>query len=691
LSMYVHMGVLICLLLAPLRLVAQEDEGIEGEFALLEDALAADEVESASKHRQSIFWSPSAITVLNRDDIRNSGATTLADLLRRVPGFDVYETKYSYPLVGARALTDESNNLVLVLVDGRETIAELTGITFWSGLPFDLEEVERIEVIRGPGSTLYGANAFAAVLNITTVPDRPAGHGGLVLMGGEEGYYHLFAGTGESWSLADGTLSFGAGLGVDGKRSPSDSSHRLLDIYRAHGHLRYRRGRSLELFVDTGVVGGGGLFFTHIGDMQVSDAINYWILGKAELALGDMTRLKVQLYYNGWKGGFHSRTDFSAYNISIATPPDFKLDSPTLDGQVQLDVHLTDDLLLISGANLRYITLDCENYEPEHLSEFRGAAFVHAQWILLDMLQLTGGLRVDLSTEIEPALSPRAVMVYRPQPNHAIRLGYGLAFRKPSLYESQVHPKVFDFNPATPEIVEKMETSMGNGNLVNEEVHSVEAGWRAHFLQERLQVSVDLFFNVYQDTIFFKVDIQERLGMPDIVNSILRYENDDEDIYAIGGEAALTWRLNDAWSFWGNLGVRRVTMAESGDRVVSEPVLRVNFGGRFSPVEGLMADLALHYVSAYEPLLADPDNIFNEREPFPLGNDFLLFARLGYLFPFDSDRKMEAGLIVRAPLGLPFREYPGVSIERTVQSVTASDFGGEKLGRWVSVYLRSTF
>ncbi len=686
-----HIGVLICLVLAPLRLAAQEDEGLEDEFALLEEELAADEVRSASKHRQSIFWSPSAITVLTRDDIRNSGAITLSDLLRRVPGFDVYETKYSYPLVGARALTDESNNLVLVLVDGREIIAELTGITFWSGLPFDLEEVERIEVIRGPGSTLYGANAFAAVLNITTVPDRPAGHGGFTLMGGEDGFYHLYAGTGDSWSLFDGTLSFGASLGGDGKLSPSDSSHRLLDIYRAHGHLRYRRGRSLELYVDTGVTGGGGLFFTHIGDMQVSDAINYWLLGKAEFALGDMTRLKAQLYYNGWIGSFHSRTDFSAYDIWIATPPDFTLDSPVMDGQVQVDVHLRGDLLLIGGANLRYITLDCENYEPERLSEFRGAVFAHAQWILMDMLQFTGGLRVDLSTEIEPALSPRAVVVFRPHPYHAFRLGYGLAFRKPSLYESQVHVKIFDFNPASSEIVKKMETSLGNENLVNEEVHSIEAGWRARFLEERLQVSVDLFFNLYQDTILFKVDIRERMGMPDIVNSILQYENDDEEIYAIGGEAELTWRIDDSWSLWCNLGVRRVTMAESGDRVRSEPTLRANFGGRFSPVEGLVADLALHYLSAYEPLLSDPDNILDEREPFPLGNNFLLFARLGYLFPFGSDRKMEAGLTVRAPLGLPFREYPGVSIQRTVQSVTAADFGGEKLGRWVSVYLRSTF
>ena len=233
---------------------ADEESELMDEFALLDEELAADEVESASKHRQSIFWSPSAITVLTRDDIRSSGAATLSDLLRRVPGFDIYEAKCSYPLVGARALTDESNNLVLVLVDGREVLVEFVGITLWSALPFDLEDIERIEVIRGPGSTLYGANAFTAVLNITTISDRPVAHAGFALIGGEGGYHHLMGRAGDSWDLSGGTLSFGLSLGLDQKRSPSDFRDKLLDIYRAQGHLRYRRGRSLDLSLFAGVL-----------------------------------------------------------------------------------------------------------------------------------------------------------------------------------------------------------------------------------------------------------------------------------------------------------------------------------------------------------------------------------------------------------------------------------------------------
>lgn len=157
----------LALVVAPLPASAREKDGFEDdfveldvddEFTLLEEEISADEIESASKHRQSIFWSPSAVTVFTTEQIRSSGANTLHDLLRQVPGFDVYEAKPSYPIVGARALTDDSNNLVLV--DGREALIELSGFPIWAAMSIDIEEVERIEVIRGPGSALYARSSL---------------------------------------------------------------------------------------------------------------------------------------------------------------------------------------------------------------------------------------------------------------------------------------------------------------------------------------------------------------------------------------------------------------------------------------------------------------------------------------------------------------------------------------------------
>jgi len=657
------------------------------EFALLEEALAADEVESASKNRQSIFWSPSAVTVLTREDIQSSGANLMPDLLRRVPGFDVYELKTAYPLVGARALTDESNNLVLVLIDGREAIVELAGNTFWSGLTVDLSEIERIEIIRGPGSALYGANAFAAVVNITTVSGSHTREGLASITAGEGGFFWPRGMYRDSLSLKDGVLSYSVALSTLWRRDFADTRQESGLPFRSHGILRYQKGQKLDLSLHAGFVAGLGLFYTHIGDMHMNDTYNYWVMGKGEFALGEAVRLKAQLYYSFYRPIFRARSNLSAYDIWIADFPEFILDSPVVDGQVQLDFQVLDGLMLIGGANLRYISLHCETYDPRDMSELRGAGFVHAQWRPLDVLQLTGGLRLDVSTEIEPALSPRAVVVFRPLDNHSFRLGYGLAFRKPSLYESRIHVVTERYNPATPEIVDKLPEVLGNENLKNEKVHSVEAGWMAHFADDRLQVSLDLFFNVYQDVILFVVDIQERLGLPDILNSTIRYENMDGEIHALGGEAEAAWSPGRDWRLWCNLGVRRVT----GEDLASEPTLRVNLGGRYSPPAGTIVDLALHYVSAYDLPLTDPENILNEREPFALGNNLLLVGRLGYRIQVQKDLHLEGGLTIRTPVGQNFREYPGTRVPSTPQAGSMSSWGGNVMVRWVSFYVRGSF
>ncbi len=676
--------------LLPATAAAQEPDSLEDEFALLEESLAADEVRSASKHRQSIFWSPSAISVYTREEILASGAPTIADFLRRVPGLDVYELKPSYPLLGARTLTDMSNNLVLVLVDGREELVEITGLALMNALCIDYREIERIEVIRGPGSALYGANAFAAIVNITTVSDQPADRGEVYLSAGE-GYHRLSARASGRFELWDGELSFGTGAGLIQRISPSDRHYDILSIhYRGHGYLRFRRGTDLDLSLHAGVMGGDGLFYTiMIGDLQLDEGANYFVMGQAKLSLSRALRLKVQLYFNEHDAVFMPRIGFRTYDMWVADLPDFPFRSPTVDGQVQLDIQLLDGLMVVTGANLRYVYLHAENYDPQDLDDFRGAGFVQASWAITDTLQATGGVRLDLSTEIEPAVSHREALVFRPGPESAFRLSYGLAFRKPNLYETQVHIPVADYNPAFPEVVDKLLEQIGNENLTNEKVHSFEAGWQGSFLQERLRLSLNLFFNIYRDAITFEVDIPLRMGLPDIENSTMTYMNSQGSIYALGGEAEVGYRPSSDWHLWCNLGVREAR--EGGRHRREEPRFKVNMGGSFGSGRGPHADLALHYVSAYEMPHTDPRNLLDNPAYFPLGDTLLLIARLGYRFDLGGDRAVDAGLTVRTPLGLPFREFPGEPIPASLLPYKNSDFGGERLTRLVTLYLSGSF
>ena len=135
----------------------------------------------------------------------------------------------------------------------------------------------------------------------------------------------------------------------------------------------------------------------------------------------------------------------------------------------------------------------------------------------------------------------------------------------------------------------------------------------------------------------------------------------------------------------------KVINIDTDEDMPSEPQWRINLGGRYLPASGLLADVALHYVSTYSMPLIDPSNLLNEPRTVSLGDRLLLFARLGYRIKLDQVREIESGLAVRTPLGNPFREYPGAPLPLTIQTAGRSDFGGEYLARLISFYLRGSF
>jgi iron complex outermembrane receptor protein len=648
----------------------------------------------ASRRIQLLEESPSAVSVYTREDIRSSGAADLVDFLRRVPGFDIHRLKPASALVGSRAMTSISNNLVLPIIDGREALFEILGFTFWNFLSIDLEEIERLEVIRGPGSALYGANAFAGVVSITTVAHQTESRSDAFMRAGEVGQYRVFGRFRDGTALGKRELSYGAGIGFEGKVSPSDIlDDGIQEAFRSHAYISYRQGREMQLSLHGGVAQGQGMFshVSTIGDWRLPDYLFFWTMAQADFSLGPNTFLKVQSYYSRHDAHQFYRTRISAYDVWLADLPDNNSLSHNIDTKILLDWQIVDNLLLITGANLRYTTVDWDKIFLAPYDEFTGAGFAQVQWRPWAELQLTGGLRLDLNTLTDEALSPRVVAIFLPWKGHSFRLGYGLAFRKPSAYETNAQVTIEDFNQATPEIVEKIKTQIGNENLRNEKVHSFEAGWRARFLDDRLRVSVDLFFNLYRDTIFFSAYIPYRMGFPDIMNSTFRFENEGVESNALGGEAELAWRFPDNLSLWCNIGLRYVVDKNTDERMPSEPTLRLNFGGRYSPESGLTADVAFHYVSEYEMYVIDPENVFDNPEPIGMGNDLRMLGRLGYRLMTDGDKTLEAGLNIVTPLGNPFREYPGQPIPHWSRLRHMSDFGGEFLGRLVSFYLRGSF
>lgn len=161
--------VTLCLFLMPNSLIASsgQEDFEDFEELSLEDLLEI-EVVTAAKKAQKISQAPAAMYVITDEDIRQSGATSIPDALRMVPGIDVMEITATDFVINARGFNKEMSDKMLVLIDGRSVYWDFYGLVVWDSFPINLEEIKRIEIVRGPGSALYGANAFSGVINILT-------------------------------------------------------------------------------------------------------------------------------------------------------------------------------------------------------------------------------------------------------------------------------------------------------------------------------------------------------------------------------------------------------------------------------------------------------------------------------------------------------------------------------------------
>lgn len=182
------------------------------------------EVTSASKKEQKLSRVAAAMFVITQEDIRRSGATNIEDALRIVPGLDVAEINGSTWAIGARGFNEQLSNKLLVIVDGRIVYTEAFGGVYWDAVDVPLEDIDRIEVIRGPGGSIWGANAVNGVISIFT-KRAVAARGGLVAV------------TGGNIVESLGTVEYGDTIG-------KETNYRVFAKYNNEGPMYDLTGQS---------------------------------------------------------------------------------------------------------------------------------------------------------------------------------------------------------------------------------------------------------------------------------------------------------------------------------------------------------------------------------------------------------------------------------------------------------------
>ncbi len=688
-----------------------DDISLFDDLALL---AAEDVVVSAVRHAQPIEESPSAITVITREQIRESGQVDLVELLRLVPGADVFRINQGHIAVGLRSRSTYGGDRLLALIDGRDFAPLITGLPVWMGMPIDIDSIERVEIIRGPASTLYGANALQGVINIVTrkpTTEQKVSMEADASLAGR--FTHMVNARAHG---ASGNLSWWVSAGYDHRAPHERPEERDLEALRARALTTYAPKTDRSLTVELGASRLQGSI--HVLDMGrgTIDAIQPYL--RSRLRLG---RTEVQLIaeYNEFALDVDLGVNLPVEDgdpLPLVTAP--TINQPTFSTEVTGAHHLelfegnrlTAGLSLrtvhhLKGAMVRCPDVGFQDFDPAYCEPFEEleaslGLFIQDEWQLTDNLVFTGGLRFDYnSLTPEPAFSPRTALVFRPSKNHALRASYGRAYRKPTVLQS--HGRVlFDEVSSAPadlrgRVAHLFAYGIGNPDLLNEKADSYEIGWRGRFLDGKLIATTDLFHGRFFDTIWFvknNVALEAGLGGVETLpaDAEIMFMNREGDLpsWSWGGETTLTLQPSNMLELRGTYGLdyfketlRDEETHETFVRVVPlEPMHRLIGSIRLRPLPGLVTSVDALWVSKYQSNLPDPESILLPTTLIDSGGHVLLNGSVAFR-PTIGRSNLEIGISA-------FNILDGYALDMPRLETADGYFGAERLTRRVRVFVR---
>jgi outer membrane receptor protein involved in Fe transport len=425
-------------------------------------------ISSASRYGQSLYEAPASVTVISRDEIRRFGYRTLAEVLSAAGGvFTTYDRNYTYLTVRGLANTGDFNTRILVLLDGRRLNQPVDDSSLLGTEELvDLEALERVEIIRGPGSTLYGTNAFYAVVNLVTRTGASAKGAEAQVSGGsfETGQASLSGGTRTAggldvFAIASGYTSGGPDLYYPEFDSPETKSGRAVAL---DGD---KFGRGLVRVMKGDFTGEGfyssrrkeiptASYETIFGDPREKTRDGGSMLSAGyEHAFADLSRVWATASY---QSGFYD----GDYPYEEGLVADYiRARWLTLEGQYQ---RFVAGRHRISGGGELRRNLKLEQGVTGTFS-FRqsswvAAGFLQAELHFSDRVTLYAGGRYDHYDTFGGSFSPRVVLVAEPASGTWLKGMYGRAFRAPSAYELYYEDGSVTQKPALNLEPERLET-----------------------------------------------------------------------------------------------------------------------------------------------------------------------------------------------------------------------------------------
>ncbi|OLC94227.1 MAG: TonB-dependent receptor [Acidobacteria bacterium] len=505
------------------------------------------EVTSVSKKEQKLSRTAAAIFVITQEDIRRSGATNIPDLLRMVPGLDVAQINGSTWAIGSRGFNQQLANKLLVMVDGRSVYSPTFSGVFWDTLDLPLSDIARIEVIRGPGGSIWGVNAVTGVISIftkkaseTTGTSVEAGGGnfqqgfGMVQYGGKLGKETDFR-VYTKYFNQDHMLDLNGQSGADGW-------HRLRSGFRMDSTLSPKDSLMFEGDLSTGREGEFGFELPSItspGFVTVSEQIN--------LANGSLESI--------WNHSYSARSDsslqfsFDQHRRGDPLNPETR---NTFDLDFRQHVAVGGRHDIVWGLGYRY-TADqiggsltvAMNPPSRGLQLFN--SFVQDEIALVPQrLYLTVGTKLEHNDYTGFEIMPSVRGTWAPSNRHMFWAAVSRALRAPSRNDTNLVLNIGGFpGPGgTPTLLRLL----GNPNFQDERLIAYEAGYRA-MVSQRLSIDLAAYYNDWDNvqTTEPSGSFFETTPPPAHQVQTLMYENMMHgEVH--GFEIAANWKMTDRWS-----------------------------------------------------------------------------------------------------------------------------------------------
>ncbi|MDH3859393.1 MAG: TonB-dependent receptor [Gammaproteobacteria bacterium] len=523
---------------------------------------------TVSRMAKPLFESPASVSVIDRQMIESSGVREIADIFRLVPGFVVGYHSGHAPAVSYHGLGQEFGRHIQVLIDGRSVFIPSFGGVPWSNLPLLIEDIERIEVIRGPNAVTYGANAFLATINIITrhAAEDIGSYASVTSSDNanpdiEDAYLRVGnQHEGIDWRLSLGTLNDGGFNGINDSKRVGKVNFRM-DL-----QARSNQFWTLQLGTSESELGRG---FPPSSDTLTNierseEASNSYLnlqwegVWDSSTTIARLTNTRQEVTDNYDPGPFPLDLGPGPPINGVTTYIDFDRISERTDLELIHTDDVGDNVRLVYGGSLRrdkvksrFLFNDNSFHEVDTGRLFGGVEWRFDENWLLDL-----GIMLEDSSLTSMEESPRISLIRQFGKAHALRLVASKANRNPILWEAEGETE-FTANLPGPPFTVAVPTWLGNDDIDPEEIESYEIGLRSR-IRPGLETDIKFFtYEITEQFVSSEVTVATPFGPLDVESNANGGETEVNGI-----EVALDYRQGP---FALNTGFSRVTVESNDD------------------------------------------------------------------------------------------------------------------------------